>query len=172
MINLILQCILIIVTLGLISARDLWTNSILMNILSLIIAVLYLILGAADVGITEAAVGAGISTILMFATVALIQPDANLQREISILPVLVAILAIVLLSCIVVHLPPFGNALNAVNLHVMPYYIENTKAYMGFPNVVTSILASFRGYDTLGETTVVFVAGLAITLIMGGENEE
>ena len=37
----------------------------------------------------------------------------------------------------------------------------------GIPNVVTSVLASYRGFDTLGETTVVFVAGLAVALMLG-----
>ena len=30
------------------------------------------------------------------------------------------------------------------------------------PNVVTAVLASYRGYDTLGETTVVFTAGAGV----------
>ena len=37
----------------------------------------------------------------------------------------------------------------------------------GIPNVVTSVLASYRGYDTLGEVTVIFTAGIAVLLLLG-----
>lgn len=37
----------------------------------------------------------------------------------------------------------------------------------GPPNFVTAVLADYRGYDTLGETTVIFTAGLACLLILG-----
>ena len=34
------------------------------------------------------------------------------------------------------------------------------------PNVVTAVLASYRGYDTLGETTVVFTAGAGVIALL------
>jgi multicomponent Na+:H+ antiporter subunit B len=39
------------------------------------------------------------------------------------------------------------------------------------PNVVTSVLASYRGYDTLGETTVIFTAGVGVLLLLGGRRK-
>jgi len=36
------------------------------------------------------------------------------------------------------------------------------------PNVVTAVLASYRGYDTLGEVTVVFTAGVGVLLLLRG----
>ena len=36
------------------------------------------------------------------------------------------------------------------------------------PNVVTSVLASYRGYDTLGEVTVIFTAAVAVMMLLGG----
>ena len=36
------------------------------------------------------------------------------------------------------------------------------------PNVVTSVLADYRGYDTLGETTVIFTAGIGVLLLLKG----
>ena len=36
----------------------------------------------------------------------------------------------------------------------------------GVPNVVTAVLASYRGYDTLGETTVVFTAGIGVIALL------
>ena len=36
------------------------------------------------------------------------------------------------------------------------------------PNVVTTVLASYRGFDTLGETIVVFTAGLGVLVLLSG----
>lgn len=46
------------------------------------------------------------------------------------------------------------------------HYIRNAEKDMKTPNVVTSILADYRGYDTLGETTVIFCAGIVVFLIL------
>ena len=50
---------------------------------------------------------------------------------------------------------------------VAPYYLENTKKHAGIPNVVTAVLASYRGYDTLGEVVVIFTAGIGVILLLG-----
>ena len=57
-------------------------------------------------------------------------------------------------------MPPFGDADDPVHKHVAPRYLEQSGSEIGVPNVVTSVLASYRGYDTLGETAVVFTAGV------------
>lgn len=51
-------------------------------------------------------------------------------------------------------------------LHVSPRYIEKSHEEAGSPNFVTAVLADYRGYDTLGETTVIFTAGIATTLLL------
>ena len=35
------------------------------------------------------------------------------------------------------------------------------------PNLVTAVLASYRGFDTLGEVTVVLTAGIGVLLLLG-----
>jgi multicomponent Na+:H+ antiporter subunit B len=55
---------------------------------------------------------------------------------------------------------------------VVPRYLEESGAEIGLPNVVTSVLASYRGYDTLGETTVIFTAGIGVLLLLGGRRKE
>lgn len=50
--------------------------------------------------------------------------------------------------------------------HVSPRYIEKSREETGSPNFVTAVLADYRGYDTLGETTVIFTAGLATVLLL------
>ena len=51
-------------------------------------------------------------------------------------------------------------------MHVVPDYLADRVEETGVPNVVTSVLASYRGYDTLGETTVIFTAGIGVLLLL------
>jgi multicomponent Na+:H+ antiporter subunit B len=67
-------------------------------------------------------------------------------------------------------LPARGSIEAPASVYLSPYYIEHTIEDTETPNVVTSVLADYRGYDTLGETTVIFTAGLACILVfvLGG----
>jgi multicomponent Na+:H+ antiporter subunit B len=64
-------------------------------------------------------------------------------------------------------LPVFGDPASPASTHVSPRYIERGRAETGAANLVTGVLADYRGYDTLGETVVIFTAGLACLLIVG-----
>ena len=55
-----------------------------------------------------------------------------------------------------VDLPSYGDGSAAAHQHVAPRYIEDSPEEIGIPNLVTAILASYRGFDTLGEVVVVF----------------
>jgi multicomponent Na+:H+ antiporter subunit B len=79
------------------------------------------------------------------------------------------------ISCIVLgailiwcsyDLPEIGLATAPIHLHIVPDYILGSKNDIGIPNIVTSILASYRGYDTFGETVVVFTAGIAVLALL------
>jgi multicomponent Na+:H+ antiporter subunit B len=63
--------------------------------------------------------------------------------------------------------PLMGVANAPAHQHVAPDYLALTPEKIGIPNVVTAVLASFRGYDTLGETVVIFSAGIAVMLMLG-----
>ena len=65
-------------------------------------------------------------------------------------------------------LPPFGTADTVIHQHVAPRYLADTIKETNVPNVVTSVLADYRGYDTLGETTVIFTAGIGVMLLLRG----
>ena len=65
-----------------------------------------------------------------------------------------------------VDMPNWGDPASPASLHVSPRYIEKTVEETGVPNMVTSVLADYRGYDTLGETTVIFTAGMACLLLL------
>jgi len=48
----------------------------------------------------------------------------------------------------------------------VPRYLNEALKETGVPNVVTAVLASYRGYDTLGETTVIFTAGAGVIALL------
>jgi multicomponent Na+:H+ antiporter subunit B len=65
-------------------------------------------------------------------------------------------------------LPPFGAADAPIHLHTVPHYLQQSISETGVPNVVTAVLADYRGFDTLGEVTVIFTAGIGVLLLLKG----
>lgn len=63
-------------------------------------------------------------------------------------------------------MPRWGDPYSPAATHVSPYYLHHSLEQTATPNVVTSVLADYRGYDTLGETTVIFTAGMACILLL------
>ena len=80
---------------------------------------------------------------------------------------LIAIVTGAMLIYGVADMPTWGDPNSPANAGVGYTYLQVTWFDTGIPNVVTPVLASYRGFDTLGETTVVFVAGLAVALLLG-----
>lgn len=146
--------------------RNLFAVVMLSGIYSLLCAALYTSLDAVDVAFTEAAVGAGISTVLMLGTLALVGHEEKAPTRRPLLPLFVVLLTGGVLIYGTADMPPFGAADNPANLHVAPRYIEESGHEIGVPNIVTSVLASYRGYDTMGETTVVFAAVVGVLLLL------
>ena len=68
-------------------------------------------------------------------------------------------------------MPTFGAPDTPVQTHVAPDYIARTPVETGVPNIVTAVLASYRGYDTLGETAVIFTAAIAVLLLLGASGK-
>jgi multicomponent Na+:H+ antiporter subunit B len=63
-------------------------------------------------------------------------------------------------------LPRPGSSTAPARVHIVPQYIEDAAEQTHTPNIVTAVLADYRGYDTLGETVVILTAGLAVILIL------
>ena len=63
-------------------------------------------------------------------------------------------------------LPPFGASDTPIHTHISVQYLERSMSETGVPNVVTSVLASYRGFDTLGEVIVVFTAAIGVLSIL------
>lgn len=150
-----------------------WTRSLLAAILllsvySLVSAVWLVVMDAADVAFTEAVVGAGVSTIVLLGAILLARGHTERHRwQMSVAPAIMAIGVGGLLIYAAMGLPGFGDAASPANAHVGRTYIEQTGHDIGVPNMVTAVLASYRGFDTLGETVVIFAAGVGVALLLG-----
>jgi len=135
---------------------------------SLTSAAIFVNLDAVDVAFTEAAVGAGISTILFLAVMAYVPADEKPSLNRNFLAGFICIGAGALLLLAVADLPSFGDPMSQVHQHVAPRYLAESGSALHIPNVVTTVLASYRGFDTLGETIVVFTAGLGVLMLLSG----
>jgi len=85
------------------------------------------------------------------------------------LKVLSLITAVIVAGALVygtLDMPKWGDPHSPASTHVSPYYIRHSLEQTATPNVVTSVLGDYRSYDTLGETTVVFTAGMACILLL------
>ena len=170
-INIILLAFLAITAVAIVRTTNLFATIMLFGIFSLLSATLFVVMDALDVAFTEAAVGAGISTILMLTTLALTK-NHNEKRSHAHrpwLPLAVVVVTGMALVYGTLDMPSFGDPTAPANTHVAQYYINNALPETGVPNIVTAVLASYRGFDTLGEVAVIFTAGIAVLLLLGGK---
>lgn len=201
--------------------RSLLVATMLLGIFSLIGAGWQVVLDAPDVAFTEAAVGAGISTVLLLAALHHTTDNESPARRFDVWPLLMALLTGGMLIYGTLGMPEYGDPDAPIHHHVAPAYIAGTvgthpaavgakrvppvqppteqaasadhldavadhgteesgsgdhgEAHgheIGVPNLVTAVLASYRGYDTLGETTVIFTAGIGCLALLGGRRRD
>lgn len=166
-----LLTLLAVTAIAIVRLRGLLPAIMLAGIYSLLSAGLLTTLDAVDVALTEAAVGAGITTVLLIATVALTGAEeaAPTQRRRRLLPLAIVVVTGAALIYATLDAPPFGAPDAPAQTHVAPRYLEQSGTEIGIPNVVTSVLASYRGYDTLGEVVVVFTAAVGVLMLLGVE---
>ena len=162
----VLLSLLAVVTIGIVRLRNLFAIVILSGIYSFLMASVMIVLDAVDVAMTEASVGAGISTVLMLGVLYLTKTEESAPTHSPVLPLFVSIVTGAVLIYGTFGLPPFGMADTPVHTFVAPDYLAGSLPQTGIPNVVTSVLASYRGFDTLGETTVIFTAGIGVLLLL------
>ena len=139
----------------------------LSGIYSLLSAGLFVTLDAVDVAFTEAAVGGGISTVLLLGTLALTGEDSKPRRERWRIALPVVLITGGALIYGTLDMPRYGDPNAPIHQHVVPRYIQDSGQETGLPNIVTSVLASYRGYDTMGEVTVIFTAGIGVMVLLG-----
>ena len=174
LINVTLLAFLAITAIAILRLTNLFAIVMLFGIFSFLSAAMFVVMDAVDVAFTEAAVGAGISTVLMLATLALTK-DQNEKYPTDHRPWLPLVVVVVTGAALVygtLDIPSFGDPGAPAQVHVAPYYLEKAIPETGVPNVVTAVLASYRGFDTLGETVVIFTAGIAVLLLIGGKRRK
>ncbi len=167
-ITLFLFCAIVATAIAITTIRSLFAVVMLSGVISLLSALLFVLMDAVDVAFTEAAVGAGISTVLMLGTIALTSRTQKDIKRNNLIPLAVIILTGLVLIDGTLDMPSFGAPDSPAQTHVGAAYIARTADEIHIPNIVTAVLASYRGYDTLGEVTVVFTAGLGVVLLLGG----
>jgi multicomponent Na+:H+ antiporter subunit B len=139
-----------------------------MSAYSFAMALWLLLMDAADVSFTEAAVGAGVSTLVSLGAILLTRGQARaVQWPFLIAPTLAVLAAGGLLVWASLDLPNLGDPASPANAYVGRIYLERAAHDIGSPNVVTAVLSSYRGFDTLGETVVIFAAGIGVALMLG-----
>jgi multicomponent Na+:H+ antiporter subunit B len=167
-IDVILLLFLAAVAVAAVRMRDLFGVAMLLGIFSFLSASLFVVLDAADVAMTEAAVGAGVSTILVLSTLAATGRTVRPRSGRWKLPLLVVVLTGSALVYGTLDMPRYGDPNAPIQVHpIAKHYIEVSPTETGIPNMVTPLLAFYRGFDTLGETGVVFTAGIGVLALIG-----
>lgn len=176
--NVVLLGMLAVTAIGIARLRNLFAVTMLSGIYSLLTATIFVVLDAVDVAFTEAAVGAGITTVLLLGTIMLTGGEVSRsprRHRWSAVLVVLAFGGVLFYASLDPKVPKFGDPAAPIQQHVAPQYLQDTvrqvgndaPTQVGIPNVVTTVLASYRGFDTLGETVVIFTAGIAVLMLLG-----
>jgi multicomponent Na+:H+ antiporter subunit B len=166
-VHIALLALLVATALLIVRMRSILAVVMLSGIYSFVMASIFLVLDAVDVAFTEAAVGAGITTVLGLMALSLTDDREKTPTHRPILPLAVVSITGALLLYAGTDMPLIGDPNAPIHGHVAPRYIEETPHAIGIPNIVTSVLADYRGYDTLGEVGVIFTAGVGVMLLLG-----
>lgn len=167
-VDIFLFIMLVCTALAVVRTQSLFATAMLAGVFSLLSALLFVSMDAVDVAFTEAAVGAGISTVLMLGTLALTARFERPPTHSPLIPLFVVLVTGAALIYGTLDMPNFGDPNAPAQLHVAPEYIARTPEEIDVPNIVTAILASYRGFDTLGEVAVVFTAGVGVLMLLSG----
>ena len=167
-IDIFLLALLVLIALMVVRTGKLYAVIVMSGAYSLISAAIFVNLDAVDVAFTEAAVGAGISTVLFLAVMAYVPAEEKPSLNRNFLAGIICTGVGTLLLLAVMDLPSLGDRMSQVHQHVAPRYLAESGIVLHIPNVVTTVLASYRGFDTFGETIVVFTAGLGVLMLLTG----
>lgn len=166
MIDIVLLSLLVVIAIAIVRMKDLFAVVMLTGIYGLLSASFFVAMDAVDVAFTEAAVGAGISTLLMLVVITMTGRKEKPTRHKPISALFVVIITGSLLIYGTLDMPYFGSPDAPIHNHVSPRYINDSMQEIGIPNIVTSVLASYRAFDTFGEVVVIFTAGIGVLAML------
>lgn len=155
-----------VVAMAIIHMKDLFAVVMLASIYGLLSASFFVAMDAVDVAFTEAAVGAGLSTLLMLVVISMTGRSETKTRHTPYFALIVVVITGGLLIYSTLDMPYFGSADAPIHKHVAPRYIKDSMQEIGVPNIVTSVLASYRAFDTFGELVVIFTAGMGVLALL------
>ena len=155
-----------VVAIAIVRMKDLFATIMLVGIYGLLSASFFVAMDAVDVAFTEAAVGAGIATLLMLVAIKMTGRSESTTRHKPLLALVVVLITGGLLIYGTLDMPYFGSTDAPIHTHVAPRYINDSKQEVGVQNIVTSVLASYRAFDTLGEVVVIFTAGIGVLALL------
>jgi multicomponent Na+:H+ antiporter subunit B len=162
---------------GLLRSKDLLSAVIISGIFSVVSVILYGILMALDVAITEVAVGSAMSSIFYLLGISytgkhigkksLIAPvNLEIRRNLVIFTAVIIVSLFVLFAVALMDVRIFGSVKDLTFYGVSDLYTLRTAIDFGTPNIVTAILGGYRGFDTLFETTVIVTAAIGVNSIL------
>jgi multicomponent Na+:H+ antiporter subunit B len=167
LLNALFLPLLVILALAAVRVRDLVGAVLTLSAYGLVMSLVWAGMGAVDVAFTEAVVGAGASTVFFLATLLHTERTDRSRARPTRAVGLAAVLLLGSLLFFATHqFPAWGDPASPPSLHVSPRYLRQGYEETGAPNIVTAVLADYRGYDTLIETLVIFTAGLACWLLL------
>lgn len=189
--------LILLTAIGAVEVRNLYSAIMLSSIYSLLMACFWMTNDAWDVAFTEAAVGAGISTILLIGTLVLTGSIETVRRAVSWPALLVCAAAATMLVYGTLDMPRYGDPKAPAHVHPLyeGYVKQNVPKHPGgrsaadvaaweaahadhshgedffhghVPNQVTSVIVSYRAFDTMFETAVILTAGMSLILLLRG----
>nr|WP_314631177.1 hydrogen gas-evolving membrane-bound hydrogenase subunit E [uncultured Mogibacterium sp.] len=89
-----------------------------------------------------------------------------MRKYINVTFLIASILLLFVLVSKIDVLPDIGDIDSAPALHVSKYYIEHSVQDTNSPNMVTAMIVDYRAFDTMFETTVMFLAGIGVIMIL------
>lgn len=167
---------MVVTALAIVRVSDLFAAVMLSGIYGLLSASFFVALDAVDVAFTEAAVGAGIFPLLMMLVLGvtgryektkLVPIKADVVKKLALVLALLVTGALLVFGTL--DMPIFGAADAPAQQHVNIRYIQQSPTEIGIPNMVTSVLASYRGYDTFGEVLVIFTAAMGVLALFSSQ---
>lgn len=93
----------------------------------------------------------------------------RLKKFLGLYPLAAGLLCVILIFILlstVIYIPPFGQPGNPTNNEVSRHYLENTVEETGASNAVTGMILCYRGFDTLGESCVLFLAVSSVMILL------
>lgn len=171
-IHLFLLSMMIIGSIVAVASRKLISSLVSLGTVGILLSIYFLILGAPDIAITQLVVEMFALMVLLSAITGRdVTADMSSSRVYRILFIIIFVFSIfVVYSYSHFIFPEFGNP----NMRVGKYYLELAPEKIKAANTVTSVVLDFRGYDTIGEATVIFtgIIGVLVMLRRKGKRDE